>query len=134
MRSLAIVALVALLAFGAGTIYSRSVSTAADVVLVVPSDTEDYFLHCTIGMKIIGRDGNLAWEENPDTVQKAYENLLNYGIVFEDRSGEHYFTGKAVRRELLKVLRRVLLGGSLPPVSGSPGRIGYSWRSNWSKQ
>ena len=110
MRSLAVV-LVALLAFGAGAIYSRSVSATPDVVLVVPSDTEDYFVHCTIGMKILDRYGNLVSEEDPDAVQKTYEALLNHGIVFEDDNGEHFFTGKAVRRELLKVLRRVLLGG-----------------------
>ena len=62
---MATVVLVALSAFGAGTIHSRPVSAKPVVVLVAPFDTEDDLVHCTIGMKIFDRDGNPAGADKP---------------------------------------------------------------------
>ncbi len=82
------------------------------MVLEIPSDTGAYTLQCTIGMRVIDRDGDLVYETvDGDETSKFYEVLLNSAIYWEDDDGEHVFTGKALRKKLLKVLRRVLLGG-----------------------
>ena len=107
----ATLAIVALISLGAAWLYSATEFTPDNVILEIPSDTGDYTLQCTVGMRIIDRNGNLIYETvDGDETPKFYETMLNSGIVWEDDSGEHVFTGKALRKELLKVLRRVLLG------------------------
>ena len=80
------------------------------VLLEFPSDTGKYRLHVPIGMRIVDRWGNVVWEADPpeDNILKDYEVILNYGLGFED--GDHWFTGKGLRKELLRQVRRVMVG------------------------
>lgn len=111
MKKATTLGLVALVAFGAGALYP-SAHWDDDVVLEIPSEDGTYTLQCTVGMRILNQRGRVVYESDEgDGVAKSYETLLNSGIVWEDNSGrEHHFTGKALRKELLKVLRRVLVG------------------------
>lgn len=84
---------------------------SGDVVLKIPSDTGEYTMLCTIGLQVATRSGIVVWEEDPSEVQDTYEHLLNFGILFEDEDGEHFFTGKGFRKQVLQAVRRVLLGG-----------------------
>ena len=49
-------------------------------------------------------------DPSEDNILKDYEVMLNYGLGFEDEDGDHWFTGKGLRKELLRHVRRVVVG------------------------
>ncbi len=85
---------------------------STEVLMEIQSDTGDYWLQVPVGMRIVDRRGNVVWEADTssDDILKDYEQLLNFGIGFEDDGGDHWFTGKGFRKELLHHMRRILVG------------------------
>ena len=83
------------------------------ILLEVPSNTGDFTLQAPIGMRIVDQWGNVLWEADPEQVEilKDWEYLLNFGLTFEDEDGEeHTFSGKSARREILRHVRRNVVG------------------------
>ena len=108
----AVTLLAVLLAFVAGTLYSRPDYIASNAVFYIPSDTEEYILVVEAELVVVSDTGSRVARYHKDDVLPVLGDLVGgRSATYEDGFGHpHYFGGKTAQRKIQESLRKALFG------------------------